>query len=98
MTTLAVIGITALLIIVVVLSELAAATLPILVVVALVPHEERRQLAELIAAVDSRRRLRLWPALRTAVAARRARPATDPPIPAALSGQLARRPEATAER
>lgn len=56
----------------VVLTELATATLPILIVVLLVPPEERADLAELVAAIDSSRRLRLWPALRVAVAARRA--------------------------
>ncbi len=56
----------------VVLVELAAAVLPILIVVTLVPPEERSGVAELIAAADSSRRLRLWPALRVAVDARRA--------------------------
>jgi len=54
-----------------ILAELAAAVLPILIVVALVPPEERHGLAELIAATDSSRRLRIWPALRLAVMARR---------------------------
>ena len=71
MSTFAVVGIVAALIFLVVLTEVVAATLPLLMVIALVPHEERRQLAELIAAVDGRRRLHLWPALRTAVATRR---------------------------
>ncbi|MDP9794394.1 hypothetical protein J2S43_002906 [Catenuloplanes nepalensis] len=51
--------------------ELAAATLPLLIVVTLVPPGERRELAEVLAAVDHGRRLRLWPALRAAVRARR---------------------------
>jgi hypothetical protein len=55
----------------IVLTELIAAVLPLVLVVALVPREERRDLAELLAAADSSRRLRLWPALRVAVAARR---------------------------
>ncbi len=53
------------------LAELAAAVLPILIVVMLVPPEERQTLAALVAAADSSRRLRLWPALRTAVKLRR---------------------------
>jgi hypothetical protein len=52
-------------------SEVLAAVLPILVVVMLVPPAERAALAEVIAAIDSSRRLRLWPALRLAVFARR---------------------------
>ncbi|MET0415745.1 MAG: hypothetical protein ABW022_06965 [Actinoplanes sp.] len=51
--------------------ELVAAVLPLVLIVALVPHHERRDLAELLAAADSSRRLRLWPALRIAVATRR---------------------------
>jgi hypothetical protein len=54
-------------------SELLAAVLPLLVLVLLVPPEERAELAALVAATDSSRRLRLWPALRVAVLARRAR-------------------------
>ena len=54
-----------------VLAEIMAAVLPLLIVVELVPPEQRRDLAELIAAYDSSRRLRVWPALRVAVAARR---------------------------
>jgi len=57
--------------VVLLLTELVAAVLPILVVVALVPPEERGELADLLAAADSRRRLRLWRALRVAVHARR---------------------------
>jgi uncharacterized membrane protein len=51
--------------------EVVAAVLPILVVIVLVPPEERDGLAQLIAAADSSRKLRLWPALRAAVASRR---------------------------
>jgi hypothetical protein len=51
--------------------ELVAAVLPMIIVLALVPPEERHGLAELIAATDSSRKLRVWPALRLAVAARR---------------------------
>jgi len=53
--------------------EITAAVLPILIVIFAVPPEERHGLAELIAATDSSRKLRLWPALRVAVAARRGR-------------------------
>jgi len=52
--------------------ELAAAVLPLLVVMTLIPPEERHGLAEVLAAADCRRRLRLWRALRVAVKARRA--------------------------
>jgi hypothetical protein len=51
--------------------EVAAAVLPLLIVVTLVPSHERTAVAEMLAAIDSSRRLRLWPALRVAVAARR---------------------------
>jgi hypothetical protein len=51
--------------------ELIAAIVPLLIVVTLVPQEEREGLAQLLAAADSSRRLRLWRALRLAVAARR---------------------------
>ena len=56
-----------------VLAEIAAAVLPLIIVLALVPPEQRRELAELIAACDSSRRLRIWPELRAAVRARRQR-------------------------
>jgi putative exporter of polyketide antibiotics len=55
-----------------ILTELIVAVLPVIVVVALVPPDERHGLAEVLAAADSRRRLRLWRALRAAVKARRA--------------------------
>jgi hypothetical protein len=61
----------AVLIMLVVLSEIAAATLPLVIIMTLVPPDQRHGLAELIAAADSSRRLRLWPALRVSVAARR---------------------------
>jgi hypothetical protein len=54
-----------------VLTELLAAALPVVIVIAMVPPEEREGLAKLLAACDSSRRLRLWPALRLAVRARR---------------------------
>jgi hypothetical protein len=54
-----------------VLTELVAATLPVVIVIALVPPEEREGLAKLLAVCDSSRKLRLWPALRLAVRARR---------------------------
>jgi len=57
----------------IIFTELLTAVLPIIIVLAVVPPEERHGLAELIAACDSSRRLRLWPALRVAVLARRAR-------------------------
>jgi len=57
--------------------EAIAAVLPLLIVLTLVPPQERGAVAELLAAVDSSRRLRLWPALRAAVAARRTAAAAD---------------------
>jgi hypothetical protein len=63
----------AIVLLVVVFVELAAAVLPMVIVLTLVPPEERRGLAELIAATDSSRKLRVWPALRVAVKARRRR-------------------------
>jgi hypothetical protein len=59
--------------ILVVVVEVVAAVLPLILVIALVKPEERPVLAELLAAADSTRRLRLWPALRIAVTARRHR-------------------------
>jgi hypothetical protein len=56
---------------VLVLTELVAAALPVVIVIAMVPPEERDGLAKLLAACDSSRKLRLWPALRLAVRARR---------------------------
>jgi hypothetical protein len=56
---------------VLVLTELVAAALPVVIVIATVPPQERADLARLLAACDSSRRLRLWPALRAAVRARR---------------------------
>lgn len=55
---------------VIVVIELIAAALPIIIVIAMVPPEQREALAKLLAACDSSRRLRLWPALRLAVRAR----------------------------
>lgn len=52
-------------------TEIASAALPLILIVALVPPEERPALAQLIAATDSSWKLRLWPALRLAVRARR---------------------------
>ncbi|GAA0474393.1 hypothetical protein Ade02nite_74970 [Paractinoplanes deccanensis] len=71
MSTLAVVGVVGLLVVLIALTEVIAASLPLLLVITMVPHHERAQLAELIAATDGSRRLRLWPALRAAVAARR---------------------------
>lgn len=73
MSTLLVVGIVGLLIVLIGLTELLAASIPLLLVILMVPHHERAQLAELIAAADRSRRLRLWPALRAAIAARRSR-------------------------
>jgi putative exporter of polyketide antibiotics len=56
---------------VLVLTELVAAALPVIIVIAMVPPEEREGLARLLAACDSSRKLRLWPAVRVAVRARR---------------------------
>lgn len=55
----------------IVITEVVVAIVPLLLVLALVPRDERRELAEVLAALDSRRRLRLWPTLRYAVNARR---------------------------
>lgn len=71
MTGLAVVAAVAAVVLVVAVMEVLAAVLPLVIVVTLVPHEERPALAELLAAADSSRRLRLWPALRCAVSARR---------------------------
>jgi hypothetical protein len=54
-----------------IVTELAVAVLPMIIVITLVPPWERRDLADLLAAADSSPRLRLWPAIRLAVAARR---------------------------
>ena len=54
-----------------VLVEVAAAVLPLIIVMTLVPAAERRDLAAVLAATDSSRKLRLWPALRLAVRARK---------------------------
>lgn len=56
---------------IIVLTELVAAALPVIIVIATVPPHEREELAKLLAACDSSRKLRLWPALRIAVRARR---------------------------
>jgi hypothetical protein len=51
--------------------ELLAAVLPLILVLTLVRPEERRTLADLLAAADCSHRLRLWSALRRAVATHR---------------------------
>ncbi|MEU4690331.1 hypothetical protein [Actinoplanes sp. NPDC023714] len=66
---LVIVAVVALAIIVVV--ELVSAVLPMVIVIAMVPPHERDGLARLLAVCDSSRRLRLWPALRLAVQARR---------------------------
>ncbi len=71
MSDLAVVGLVVGVLMLLVLIELAVAAVPLLIVVTLVPPAERPALAACLAAADSRRRLRLWPALRLAVAARR---------------------------
>ncbi|GAA4588099.1 hypothetical protein BJY16_008445 [Actinoplanes octamycinicus] len=71
MTDLTTAGLIAALVGLFLVSELAAATLPLLIVIAVVPPHERPALAAVLAATDSRRRLHVWPALRTAVADRR---------------------------
>jgi hypothetical protein len=65
---------------IVAVTEIAAAALPMLIIILLVPPGERECLARLLAATDSSHRLRLWPALRAAVTARRmARKPAEPP-------------------
>jgi hypothetical protein len=71
MNDLVVVAAVAALVVLIVMVELAAAVLPVLIVVTMVPPGERQGLAELMAAADSSRRLRVWSALRLAVAARR---------------------------
>ncbi len=83
MTATLVAGIVALLVALVVLTELVSAVLPLIIVLACVPDRERETLARVLAACDSSRRLRVWPALRLAVTLRRqemawARQAGDP--------------------
>ena len=72
MTGLAIFAIVAGLVLLLILAELIAAVVPLIIVVTMVPPEEREALAELLAAADSSRRLRLWRALRVAALARRA--------------------------
>jgi hypothetical protein len=64
-----------------ILTELTAAVLPVIVVLAMVPPDERHGLAEVLAAADSRRRLRLWRALRVAAKARRTALSVSPGRP-----------------
>ncbi|MBM2623264.1 hypothetical protein JIG36_47985 [Actinoplanes sp. LDG1-06] len=76
-------GIVALLVLLFVLTEIVSAVLPLIIVLAFVPERERESLARALAALDSSRRLRLWPELRLAVTLRRqqrrvARAARDP--------------------
>jgi hypothetical protein len=72
MTDLAVLAAVASLVALFVFAEIVAAVLPVIIVVALVPPAERDSLARLVAACDSSPKLRIWPALRLAVRARRA--------------------------
>jgi hypothetical protein len=71
MTEIVVIAAVAALVLLIMLTEVAAAVLPILIVIVLVPPEQRDDLARVVAACDSSRRLRAWRALRLAVEARR---------------------------
>ena len=76
-------GIVALLVFAIILSEVVSAVLPLIIVLTCVPERDREALARVLAALDSSRRLRAWPALRLAVAMRRqerrvARAARDP--------------------
>ena len=76
-------GIVALLVLLIVLSEIVSAVLPLIIVLLCVPERDRDDLARVLAACDSSRRLRVWPALRLAVTLRRqelrlAREARDP--------------------
>jgi hypothetical protein len=57
----------------VVLAQIVAAVLPVIIVVTLVPPEQRDDLARVIAACDSSRKLRIWSTLRLAVKARQDR-------------------------
>ena len=72
-------------------TELTAAVLPLVVVMTFIPPEERHGLAEVLAAADSRRRLRLWRALRLAAQARRASLTGEP-----VSASASERPRQTA--
>jgi hypothetical protein len=71
MTVTVLAGIVALLVLLVVLSEILAAVIPLIIVLTCVPERERDGLARVLAAMDSSRRLRIWPALRLAVTLRR---------------------------
>jgi putative exporter of polyketide antibiotics len=71
MTDLTVVLIVAGTVVLFIVVELVAAVLPLLIVVTLVPPRERQDLAHLLAAADSSRKLRVWSALRLAVSARR---------------------------
>lgn len=64
-------GVVAFLVLLFVLSEIASAVLPLIIVLAFVPARDREELARVLAALDSSRRLRLWAALRFAVTMRR---------------------------
>jgi hypothetical protein len=64
----------------IVFAEVVAAVLPLVIVLTFVPHEERADLARLLATCDSSRRLRFWSALRTAVRARQRDRDRKPPL------------------
>lgn len=63
----------ALVVVLCVTAELLSAVVPLLLVIAFVAPEDRPALAAVLAAADSSHRLRFWPALQAAVAARRLR-------------------------
>ena len=71
MTSTLLAGIVAFLVLLFVLTEIAAAVLPLIIVLTFVPKQDREDLARVLAALDSSRRLRLWAALRFAVTMRR---------------------------
>jgi hypothetical protein len=72
MEHIAVIGAVGAFVVLIVLVELASAVLPLVILIACVPPHDRQALAELLAATDSSRKLRVGRALRVAIKARRA--------------------------
>nr|WP_221376263.1 hypothetical protein [Actinoplanes polyasparticus] len=83
MATSVLVGVVALIVVMIALSEILAAVIPLVIVLTCVPPGERDGLARVLAVLDSSRRLRVWSALRLAVALRRqeieqARAAADP--------------------
>jgi hypothetical protein len=80
------------LVVLVLVVEIVAATVPMLIVITMVPPDEREALARLLAAADSSRRLRLWPALRAAATARQSIRRAAVGEPEALSGPVGTAP------